>query len=229
MRPTWLLVGPGVAGLWLVWGRWKRQLRWKELLATAALLLGGLGLTLAPWTIRNYRVTGHVVPTTLWVGASLYDGLHSGATGESDMRFIEQDGIYAKLSEYEADQYYRRKAGEFVREHPGRTLELVGIKLWRYANPLPNAEQFRDWRLRLAVASVYVPVLVLGVVGGWSARRRWWCLVLCGGPWVYFAAVHAVFIGSLRYRLPAEYAWAVLAAIGVQTVWTRWRPERIGA
>ena len=103
-------------------------------------------------------------------------------------------------------------AWQFVRENPGRTLVLAGKKLARYWSPVPNAPQFSAWWMKLAVALFYTPLMVLAVCGCWRFRRQIWLLALTAGPIVYFAAIHAVFVGSLRYRLPAEYPLAVLAA-----------------
>jgi hypothetical protein len=38
---------------------------------------------------------------------------------------------------------------------------------------------------------------------------------LAAGPILFLGAVHAVFIGSVRYRLPAEYPLLTLAALGL--------------
>ena len=105
VRPSWLLVAPGCALLY-----WVVAQRNRHGFYLAVTMCAGLAVALAPWTVRNYRVTGHVVPTTLWVGPSLYDGLNPQATGDSDMDFIEQDGVYQRMSEYDADRYYRRAA-----------------------------------------------------------------------------------------------------------------------
>jgi 4-amino-4-deoxy-L-arabinose transferase-like glycosyltransferase len=224
VRPTWLLAAPTFAILHL----WPAQNRRRRLIHSA-LVIAGSALALAPWTIRNALVTGHFVPTTLWMGASLYDGLSPQATGISNMEFIEADGLYRRpdILEYDADRYYRQKAIAFARENPGSALALAMTKLWRFCNPFPNAEQFGQWSIWLGVGLFELPVLLLAVIGFWRARHSPVCWALAAGPVLYFALVHAVFIGSLRYRLPAEYALMVLSAVGGRWLLTKIRDSQV--
>ena len=181
---------------------------------------------MAPWTIRNWSATGHFVTTTLWVGPSLYDGLHPLATGDSNMQFFEDDRLLSEMSEFEMDREYRRRAWAYARAQPLRALQLSGIKLGRYWSPWPNAKQFRDWRLCLVIGAFCVPMLGFAIVGAWTSRREVTVLLLTLGPAVYFAAIHALFVGSIRYRLPAEYPLLVLTAAGIVAVWDQ-RKRRI--
>jgi 4-amino-4-deoxy-L-arabinose transferase-like glycosyltransferase len=218
VRPTWLLVAPAWGLLYLVPARNR-----KRRLGQVALVIAGMVLALAPWTIRNALVTARFVPTTLWMGPSLYDGLSPLATGVSNMAFIEDDGWYGSpdVSEYDADRHYRQAALAFAREHPRRALQLAVTKLGRFCNPFPNAEQFGQWTIWLGVGLFELPVLLLAAIGFWQARRSSLCWALAAGPMLYFALVHTVFIGSLRYRLPAEYALLVLSAVGVRWLATK--------
>jgi hypothetical protein len=211
IRPTWFLIAPLFAAMYLL-APGNRKPR----LISAALLLGTFVLSMTPWAIRNHRITGHFVATTLWVGPSLYDGLSPQATGGSDMTFIETDGLYRQpgMSEYDNDRHYRRLAFDFVRAHPLRAAQLAATKLARFWNPLPNAEQFGHWTVRLVVGLFEAPVLLLAAVGLWRSRRSVWRWLPATAPVLYFALAHTVFIGSLRYRLPAEYALLVLTAVG---------------
>ncbi len=221
VRPSWLLVAPGCAFLY-----WAVAQRNRQGFILAAVMCGGLAVALAPWTLRNYHLTGRFIPTTLWVGPSLYDGLNPQATGDSDMTFIEQDRIYQRMSEYDADRYYRRAAWDFAAAHPGRALQLAGIKLARYWSPWPNAAQFRNWWLMVPLTLFFIVVLAAAIRGIWRSRDRFWLCLLTAGPIVYFACIHALFVGSIRYRLPAEYPLMVLAAIGLRPLW-RSPPETV--
>jgi hypothetical protein len=223
LRPTWLVVGPAVALAALAFGRMSAR-SW----AGAAGVVAGVALLIVPWGLRNQRVCGHFVPTTLWMGASLYDGLHPGATGASDMRFIETDGVLQRFSEYDADQHYRKLAWAFVRENPGRFVELTLVKLARFFSPWPNTEQFGQWWAKAVLSAWALPVFVLAAVGGWRHRRDGLLLLATAVPLAYFAAVHALFIGSLRYRLPAEGPLMVLAALGLRAILHHWKsPPRV--
>lgn len=211
VRPTWLLVGPGFVLLYVIFSKPRCMA-----LSRGLLLLLGLTAVLWPWTHRNAGVAqGHFVPTTLWVGPSLYDGLNPTTNGNSDMTFIETDRAYQRFSEYDADQFYRRKAWDFVKSNPGRTIELAWLKLQRFWWPWPNAEQFGHWVVRWGVALFFVPTLIFAAMGGWKSRHQIWIWLLPAAPILYFSAVHLVFVSSLRYRLPAEYPFLVLSAVGL--------------
>ena len=215
VRPSWLLVGP-LFGLALVLMSKFRQVA----MVHAVLLVAGM-IVLLPWGYRNQGVTGHFVLTTLWVGASLYDGLSPNATGESDMTFFDRDNLLAGMSEYEVDRYYRAAAWDFARANPGRTAHLAIVKLGRFWNPCPNAAQFQNWGACLALGGFFVSVVILAMLGSWQMRGRPEVLLLTVGPILYFTAIHTVFVSSLRYRLPAEYPLLIASAIGLLSVWPR--------
>jgi 4-amino-4-deoxy-L-arabinose transferase-like glycosyltransferase len=210
LRPTWLPAAILAAGLVVVGGRFRRS-RWIE----AAALLAAFAVAYLPWVVRNHAVSGHWVVTTLWVGPSLYDGLNPGATGDSDMTFFDRENLLGRMSEYEMDQEYRRRAWAFAADNPGRAVQLALIKAGRYWSLLPNADQFAQPAIRWGLLAATLPLYLLSIVGLMARWRdaRLWLLTL--GPAVFFSAVHMLFVGSIRYRLPAEMPLWILAAVGV--------------
>jgi len=211
VRPGWLAALPllGLLAIALSERRGRSAIE-------AAVLLLVVGLGLLPWAWRNLQVTSHPVLTTLWVGPTLYDGLREGATGESDMQFIIDDGLFAdpQQTEFEIDRHYRLEAWKFVRTQPLSVGRLTLVKCWRYLKPWPSAPEFqRPWQ----IAVVAVPTLLLYLLalrGAWAYRHEPWAWMLVAFPLLYFAALHTVFVGSLRYRVPAEYPLWILAAAG---------------
>lgn len=245
IRPSWLLFPPMVMGLLWIFPqrrtadrpaigfpevtstRPELRLRFRAFCLGLVLVLG-LILGLAPWTARNYFVTGgKIVPTTLWMGPSLYDGLNPEANGDSHMEFL-RNSVYETMSEYEVDQHYRREAWKWAAKNPGKVWQLVWIKLGRYWNLFPNTPQFDHWYVRLGLLAYVVPVLGFGVWGVFTVGRgtrpnsisrlsiSWgWILVFALGPILYFSGLHTLFVSSLRYRLPAEFAFLALTAVGI--------------
>jgi len=212
VRPSWLLAAPGLALLYVLYFRRTRPL--SQSLAVAAILIGFTFAALSPWAYRNYKLTGHWVFTALWAGPSLYDGFNPRATGKTDLRFFDKDLPVDRMSEYDVDCAYTRMAHEFIRDHPWRSLELTVEKIKRFWSPWPNARQFAGRLFALAVAIYFIPLLIMSAIGWFRGPRSFWGWTLAVGPILYFAATHAVFLGSLRYRFPAEFPLCIAAAVG---------------
>lgn len=164
-RPVWLPAGIVFAGVSLCLSR----RRW-FVLQHAAVMHVVLVLMLLPWIIRNYQVTGHIIPTTLWVGPSLYDGLNPNATGASDMQFIEDDSLASSMSEYEIDRHYRGLAVNYALDNPGRVISLSLAKLSRMWRPWPSANEFQQPLLAVLMALWFLPVVSLAAFGLWKYR-----------------------------------------------------------
>jgi 4-amino-4-deoxy-L-arabinose transferase-like glycosyltransferase len=218
VRPSWLLFTPMAAALAVLVGGCETTR--KKQLCIGLGMLAALAVGMCPWWIRNARVTGHFVPTTLQVGASLYDGLNPAATGGSDMQFGEPitaeeladfDGPPAGF-EYHLDRRFRQRSVAWSTTHGPRVLQLMGVKFLRVWNVWPNEASLSSWPLRLAVFFTYVPIVIFGIIAALRTVGRGWPYVLCWLPAAYFTLLHVVFVSSIRYRQPAMLGLIVLAA-----------------
>ena len=253
MRPSWLLFTPFAAavGMLACGGadipvcREKRPLNgrqeclphrdgWRSatLLRHAMIafwMMLGLMTAMLPWWIRNAYVIGHFVPTTLQVGASLYDGLNPKATGASNLeefvprfaaaeerRAAEPGADHRDPLELRLDRRMRDAAWDWAWANPGRALKLAGVKFLRMWNVWPNEPRLASWPIGLAVFFTYTPLLIFAIIGAWRTFDRGWPYVLCWLPAVYLTLLHMVFVSSLRYREPAMLALLALAAGGME-------------
>jgi len=221
VRPSWALFVPVMLVAWswsvLVTRGFPLRLRVLNAAGIVAVVLLGLGIVMSPWWIRNEQVFGRFVPTAVWLGASLYDGLNPQATGASDMKFLESPDIWP-LDELDQDRELTRRALAFVQHEPGSALKLALFKLARYWSPWPNAEGFRAPLLAVVSTLVVIPLLALAALGLWGQWRDPRAWVLLAGPLFYFCVVHMVFASSMRYRIPGELPAMGLAAAGVMTI-----------
>lgn len=195
---------------------------------TAAL---AAAVVMSPWWARNYLVVGQFVPTTLQVGASLYDGISPIATGASDMRFVDDfeqqlQKIEAEASEplpgtHESrrDAMMKQAAIDWARQNPVQVMRLAVIKCWRYWSPLMSNEAVSG-KMTLVVAAGYLPIVVTGLLATFLYARRIWIYFLLALPIFYFCLLHMIFVSSIRYRQPPMLALAILSA-GLVAGWLR--------
>lgn len=238
IRPSWLLFTPLLLAAVLLCSSQR-----KKLCRQGILIMLAFCVTMSPWWVRNYRAVGHFVPTTLQVGASLYDGLHENATGGSDMSFVL--GFYraqniddAKLATPPADSYefrlnnrMRNAALNWAGANPTQVLALAGNKFVRLWRPLASDKAESSVAMRWGMAVGYVGVVALALYGLMLLIRRrksnqtdgspstqapvLVAVLLSISPAIYFTALHMVFVSSIRYRQPAVLVLTLLAGLGL--------------
>ncbi len=217
LRASFLLFLPFVAPVF-VWAAGNRTRALKAIGLALALQLAAL----SPWVIRNWTVTdGRIVVTTLQTGWSLYEACGPGATGGPRMDDMPLPAGVENATEYQADRLLLREALRYVWGHPGKTLKLAAVKLGRFWNPLPNFSRYRTPLYMLMSMLSYGPLLLLVIWGGVVKRqnmKKWIILVM---PLVYFMLLHMVFVGSIRYRIPAMAGVMVLAAVALEGIWRK--------
>jgi hypothetical protein len=168
-------------------------------------------IALLPWAIRNRAVLGEWVWTTTNDGFTLYDGLNPDATGASDQRWAQSMPLLQRMSETERSRHLASMARSYATEHPSRAAELALAKLARLWSPVPLSQEYGRYAVVAAVHAV--PLFVLAVIallpGGVLPGRVKLFLI---APALLITLMHAVSVGSIRYRFPLDAPLSVLAA-----------------
>jgi hypothetical protein len=220
VRPMSLILPPFV----LLLARWTfGKGSGRRALGFAALFTLGMVLVIAPQAVRNYRLTGRVIPVNAQDGFQLW-GLSAtrnpgGGGGEWVARWRGEgvslfargtggtpysvDALYAHT--VAANDAFRAEAVRNIRDHPGRFARNVLANLYLF-----NADSMAWWiddlRLPGPGKAVTVAVLFLGALGLIRGLRdgRTDARVIAT-VYVMFAAAHSVAFLLPRYnyvRLP---------------------------
>jgi len=198
-------------------------------LPVASTLLVVVLLVLTPWALRNYRIFHELIWTDTNAGFTLYDGYNPDATGASDQRFIRYLPQLRLMGEAQRSEYLTLRARSYIQRHPRRVLDLAAAKAGRTWSPVPLSEQFGKLMYRWIAGLYSVPFDLLVLWAIWRGNLRKPAKTFLLTPAIYLTVVHALTIGSLRYRLPAEPPMAVLAACILNRKEPRWKRAKRAA
>lgn len=199
---------------------------WRQRVISGMLFASLFIAALGPWLIRNQIVLGAPVLNTNG-GFNLYLGNNPAATGEfvsigeTPMK-VDWNRIKDTEGEVAASDEARRRAKEYMKEHPGRTLGLMLNKAGLFWIPPIHRGDEPDSTTKAVARLIwliqYCALLVLAF-GGLRDIRRTWPLYLAIA---LFMGIHLPFYVMSRYRLPIMAVICVLAAGTLLSGWERW-------
>lgn len=200
MRPNILLFGPVVA-LWMLWAGWRRRELLGKILAGWVCLGSAALLVILPVTIRNYVVSGEIVPISTYFGENLLIGNGEDSDGVTPwtpyLQELEGTGNFSvwqydnivkglgkelgrpDLSHSEASSIFAGKALAYVREHKLRTLRLAVKKAVLFWSPKEITENKvvqgeKDHYPPLKYLPGFAMVSTIFWVGLWFVLRDTW-------------------------------------------------------
>jgi len=206
--------------IWALTGEDRRRRLGSALVATIVMCA-----VIAPWVVRNALIfNGEIIIGTTRLGHDLYEANNPEADGgimakrdwEQPAGLTEEEKKSDAQHEAAVNRVLTRKALEWIKGNPGEFLALVPQKLWKTWRPAPGFSEFTSWYFVLTSLLSYPPVMILAGAGAWMLRRdargKLWPFL---APVIFIVVLHCVFLGSLRYNLPAMPFIIVLAAAGV--------------
>jgi 4-amino-4-deoxy-L-arabinose transferase-like glycosyltransferase len=243
VRPEYLAISLPIAVV--VFARRGRE-SWRPCLVQAAVMLAGLVLVVAPWTLRNAVALDRFVPISTGGGQVLFAGSyipsggdpekvgeevverHPGIFSPHDLQRLRLEQILAKLA---AQRYPgvptdralarmgRERLWEDVSRHPLEYAGFLGAKLgliWLHGA--------RDVMRQPAWEALHWALLAFGLLGlGVFAWRRRWEALLLAVVFVSATAVGELLVATPRRALVTIPLLAALAGAGAA-----WTASRVG-
>jgi 4-amino-4-deoxy-L-arabinose transferase-like glycosyltransferase len=231
-RSTLAQFVPVAVGL-LTWARrgWRG---WVRRLTPAVVALAVFVACVAPWTIRNYVHWGRLIPFSTKSGAGAWLWNHPGLSVEFGPRAF--DGvmpvdvfgpeIQGLPDEAARDARLMELFLNFVVAEPWKFAGLVGVRFAMALLPVVVSSGALGGSLAGTISAWYVkgiPLLALAVGLAWMRGRLWLRMLPLVLFVVYWTLMQSLAGPGLRYRLPADPAWACIVGIIGAAALAGWR------
>lgn len=235
-----LLMYPPVFAALFWWSR-RRKAKPKTTLAaslTELLPVGvacvAMALTISPWTVRNYVVSGHFVPTTTGAGDAIMRSFvfsrtefitlqrppYTDAENECNTLFdslCRAQGAVWQADDVETDRILAAEAKRRILAEPLAFVKktFIGVfTFWYQMTTLPNS---------LAAGSMSLIAWFFAAFGLKRSRREGQPAWLVLAPVVYLNLLLAVLLSLGRYSVPVLPCLLVLSAAGLDWLLERRR------
>jgi 4-amino-4-deoxy-L-arabinose transferase-like glycosyltransferase len=195
-----------------------------------------MAMVIAPWTWRNYRVTGHFVPISSGFNDAFLRGYvfseldyallrkppYTDAENRSNLWFqsiAREAGTVWQREDYETEQVLGRAAKAKLRAEPAEFVRKSVVGLFTFW-----------YQMTSRVNSVITGCLALGALilaaVGWTHRgdRPVWALIL---PAAYLNLLLAVLLALGRYSAPILPSLMVASAFGLTILLDRRKPSSV--
>ncbi|HYJ23165.1 MAG TPA: hypothetical protein VEW07_14220 [Solirubrobacterales bacterium] len=222
---------------------------WRRALAQAAILLAGVAIVVAPWTVRNIVALDRAVPISTGGGQVLFAGTylpsdgdpekvgaevvarHPGLFDPADAERLRLEQILATLAaqrypdletELALSRMGREQLWDDISEEPLEYAGFVAGKVGRIWFHGP-----RDVMRQPIWAALHWALIGFGLLGlcllAW--RQRWEALVLAT-IFLSITALSALLVASPRRVLVMLPLVAALAGVAATWLWSRFSPGR---
>ncbi|MEY3618491.1 MAG: hypothetical protein RL726_1189, partial [Actinomycetota bacterium] len=195
-------------------------------------------IVIAPWTIRNARSFEVPVPLStngneLFVYANcdvVYSGEFLGFWYFPCQEDLREQGIDATGDEAEKSLFWREVGFDYARENIGELPKVIAARIgrqWELFRPIQNTQfapiEGRNEQAARAGLFMYYGLAAFSLVGVRELRRRRVGLIPFASLFISVTLTAAYAYGTTRFRVPAEPALCVLAAVGLFPVLARLR------
>lgn len=213
----------------------KKEVNFRDCILKGIAIYLMMAVVLVPWAVRNSQVFGEVVLISTNGGATLLTGNNPSADGS----YVENDPLVAQrdfsvADQVEADRRAKELALNWIKNHPGKFVELIPLKVWHlwakngeiewgYQSGYQDYEQYRYIFRSLRWANqIFYGLLLAGSLGAAvllirDGRGVAWPWVLIGYClMIYLTLISIVFSGQSRFHFPVMpwiimyAAWAVI-------------------
>jgi hypothetical protein len=240
-RPTALLL-PALITVW-AWVPLGLTVAPRERARQLVMLLLGVALALAPWSVRNSMLTGRFVPIKTGGGRTFFDANNPVVWGDRATRggaanMFAVEPWASKLrghDELTTDSIASAEAWTFLNAHRAEWPAMAAAKVARFWRLRMEGGATGTWQREgsplspllsrvdplLAWSVLVLPFALWGAVRSLMGPRRWFQSILLAVI-ALFTLLAIPYWGALRLRVPIEPLVVLLAAAGFDDVRRRW-------